>query len=235
MKIAVIPARGGSKRILNKNISKFLGKPMIAWSIEAAFKSGLFDKVVVSTDDKEIAEIAKKYGAEVPFVRPSELSDDFTATFPVIKHSIKWLIEEEKYDIKFICCIYATAPLIQVEDLVLAHKMILNSQKSFVFPVTQFSYPIQRSIKLNSDSEVIPMWPENMKNRSQDLEKTYHDAGQFYWGRVNAFLDDHELFSECSQVLVLPSNRVCDIDEPSDLVRAEILFKALHQSDKNTK
>jgi pseudaminic acid cytidylyltransferase len=235
MNIAVIPARGGSKRILNKNISQFLGKPLIAWSIEAAFKSELFDKVVVSTDDEKIAKIAKEYGADVPFTRPPELSDDFTATFPVIKHSIKLLIEQEKFDIKFICCIYATAPLIQVEDLVLAHKMILDSQKSFVFPVTQFSYPVQRSIKLNSDSEVIPMWPENIKKRSQDLEKTYHDAGQFYWGSVNAFLDDHELFSDRSKVLVLPSNRVCDIDEPSDLVRAEILFKALQKSVKSTK
>jgi N-acylneuraminate cytidylyltransferase len=134
MNIAVIPARGGSKRILNKNISQFLGKPLIAWSIEAAFKSELFDKVVVSTDDEKIAKIAKEYGADVPFTRPPELSDDFTATFPVIKHSIKLLIEQEKFDIKFICCIYATAPLIQVEDLVLAHKMILDSQKSFVFP-----------------------------------------------------------------------------------------------------
>ena len=234
MNIAIIPARGGSKRILNKNISDFLGKPIIAWSIEAALKSNLFDKVLVSTDDKDISKIAKEYGADVPFFRPPELSDDYTATFPVIKHAIKWL-EKEKYEIKFVCCIYATAPLIQVEDLVKAHKMLLNSQKSFVFPVTQFSYPVLRSIKLNSDSEVIPMWPENMKNRSQDLEKTYHAAGQFYWGRVNAFLDDHELFSECSQVLVLPSNRVCDIDEPSDLARAEILFKALQQSHKSTK
>jgi len=234
MNIAIIPARGGSKRILNKNISDFLGKPIIAWSIEAALKSNLFDKVLVSTDDKDISKIAKEYGADVPFSRPPELSDDYTATFPVIEHAIKWL-EKEKYQIKFVCCIYATAPLIQVEDLVKAHKMLLNSQKSFVFPVTQFSYPVQRSIKLNSDLEVIPMWPENMKNRSQDLEKTYHDAGQFYWGRVNAFLDNHELFSERSQALVLPSNRVCDIDEPSDLVNAEILFKALQKTVKSTK
>tara|TARA_B100001175_G_scaffold308439_1_gene308867 strand:+ start:2080 stop:2784 length:705 start_codon:yes stop_codon:yes gene_type:complete len=234
MNIAVIPARGGSKRILNKNITQFIGKPIIAWSIEAALKSDLFDKVIVSTDDKKISKLAREYGAEVPFIRPAELSDDYTETFPVIKHAIKWLVEKEKCDIKFLCCIYPAAPLIQVGDLVEAYKILLSTKKSFVFPVAQFSYPVQRSIKLNSDLEVIPMWQEHMKNRSQDLDKTYHDAGQFYWGKVDAFLNDHELFSAQSQALVLPSNRVCDIDEPSDLIHAEILFKSLKSLGKST-
>jgi pseudaminic acid cytidylyltransferase len=234
MNIAIIPARGGSKRIFKKNITQFLGKPIIGWSIEAALKSKIFDKVIVSTDDKEIAKIAEEYGAEVPFIRPSKLSDDFTATFPVIKHSIEWLNDKKDYDIKFVCCIYATAPLIQVSDLIDCYKMLLNSQKSFVFPVTQFSYPVQRALTLNADFEALPLWPDNKIKRSQDLEKTYHDAGQFYWGKVNAFIENHELFSSQSLVHVLPNNRVCDIDEPSDLIRAEIFFKAIHKiSDKS--
>jgi len=234
MNIAIIPARGGSKRIHRKNISQFAGKPIIAWSIEAALRSKIFDKVIVSTDDKEIAEVAQKYGAEVPFLRPDNLSDDYTSTIAVIIHALNWM-RNEGFKVEFICCIYATAPLIQEFDLISAYEKLVNSKKSFVFTVTQYPHPVQRAIELNTDGEVTPISPEYKDSRSQDLKKTYHDAGQFYWGRSQAFLEKREIFSSDSLAQILPPHLVCDIDEPSDLLRAELLFQNLIDSGKISK
>lgn len=231
MNIAIIPARGGSKRILRKNIKDFIGKPVIAWSIQAAKKSGLFDMVIVSTDDKEIADIARKYGAEVPFMRPDVLSDDFTPTNEVIKHALVWLRKED-YPIEHVCCIYACAPFVQPEYLEEGYHKLVNSGKSYSFSVTTFPFPIQRAIRINQQGYVEAIWPENINSRSQDLEERYHDAGQFYWGTVNAFLENKIIFSQDSIPVILPRYLVQDIDTDEDWKRAEIMFKTLIQSDE---
>jgi pseudaminic acid cytidylyltransferase len=225
MNIAIIPARGGSKRIPKKNIKDFFGKPIIAYSIEVALKSELFDKVIVSTDDKKIAQIAKEYGAEVPFLRPKEISDDFTATNDVVKHTINWFLEQN-VKIDYACCIYATAPFVQIEYLKQGFDKLIKSTKSFAFSVTSFAFPIQRAIKINND-EVTMFYPKNFMTRSQDLEEAYHDAGQFYWGTSQAFLEDEIIFSEKSIPIILPRHLVQDIDTLEDWQRAELMFKAL--------
>ena len=226
MNIAIIPARGGSKRIPNKNINEFCGKPIIAWSIEAAIKTKLFDKVIVSTDSKKIAKIAKEYGAEIPFFRPKNLSDDHTETAEVVKHAIQWM-NSRSFEIKFVCCIYAPAPFVKAIDLNIAYKKLVNSKKSFVFSVTSFAHPVQRSLYINQAGEINAMSPEYNRIRSQDLERGYHDAGQFYWGRSEAFLENREIFSSESLPLFIPRYRVCDIDEPNDWLYAELMFEAL--------
>jgi pseudaminic acid cytidylyltransferase len=225
MNIAIIPARGGSKRIPKKNIKDFFGKPIIAYSIEVALKSELFDKVIVSTDDKKIAQIAKEYGAEVPFLRPKEISDDFTGTNDVVKHTINWFLEQN-VKIDYACCIYATAPFVQIEYLKQGFDKLIKSTKSFAFSVTSFAFPIQRAIKINND-EVTMFYPKNFMTRSQDLEEAYHDAGQFYWGTSQAFLEDEIMFSEKSIPIILPRHLVQDIDTLEDWQRAELMFKAL--------
>lgn len=226
MKIAVIPARGGSKRIPRKNIKEFAGKPIIAWSVEAAKKTRLFDKVVVSTDDKEIANVASCCGAEVPFMRPEELADDFTGTNTVIKHAIQWYINQG-ISVDYACCIYATAPFLQPYYLKEGHDRLIASNKSFAFSVTSFPFPIQRAIRINAQNLVEAIWPENIFVRSQDLEETYHDAGQFYWGAADAFLNDVVIYSDESIPIILPSYLVQDIDTFEDWVRAEIMFSAM--------
>jgi pseudaminic acid cytidylyltransferase len=225
MNIAVIPARGGSKRIPNKNIKPFAGMPIIAYSIEAASQTGLFDRVIVSTDDKEIAAVAKECGADVPFMRPSTLADDHTGTNAVAKQAISWL-NEHVAPVEYACCIYATAPFVQVKILQDSYKRLLQSAKSFAFSVTSYSFPIQRSIKITDQDGIEPFFPESMKARSQDLEEAFHDAGQFYWGRANAFLDDEELFSSNSIPVILPRYLVQDIDTCEDWQRAELMFQA---------
>ena len=225
MKVAIIPARGGSKRIPRKNIKDFCGKPMIAYSIEAALDSKLFDRVVVSTDDEEIASIAKQYGAEIPFMRPPELSDDHTATIPVIAHAIEELQKEGPVEIA--CCIYATAPFIQVNYLKEAYHVLLSNNSSYSFSATSFPFPIQRAIKLNSEHQVEMFQPENFNTRSQDLEEAYHDAGQFYFGTSQAWLNAKPIFAKHSTAVILPRHRVQDIDTLEDFRRAELMFKAL--------
>ena len=227
MNIAIIPARGGSKRIPRKNIKFFLGKPIIAYSIEAALDSKLFDKVVVSTDDKEIARVSKEYGAEVPFFRPKELSDDFTGASDVVKHAINWFVEKGM-EVNNVCCIYATAPFIKQQYLKEGCKSLQNSNKLFAFSVTSFAFPIQRAIKINND-EISMYYPHHLLTRSQDLEGAYHDAGQFYWGKAQAFLDDEVIFSEKSIPVVLPRYLVQDIDTLEDWHRAELMYKASSQ------
>jgi len=229
MKLCVIPARGGSKRIPRKNIRLFAGRPIIAWSIQAALETGLFDRVMVSTDDEEIAEVARAHGAEIPFLRPRELADDHTGTNAVVKQAIRWHGERGQV-IDYACCLYATAPFVQVRDLREGHDRLLASGKSFVFSVTSFPFPIQRALRLNTLGEVEAMYPEYRATRSQDLEPAWHDAGQFYWGRAAAFLNDELLFSPASLPVILPRHRVQDIDSEEDWQRAELMFAALRAS-----
>ncbi|KJC34264.1 NeuA [Bradyrhizobium sp. LTSP849] len=229
MKIAVIPARGGSKRIPRKNIRPFCGKPIIAYSIDAARDSGLFDKIVVSTDDEEIAEVARQFGATTPFVRPQEIADDHTGTAAVVKHAITWSIERGD-DITHVCCIYATAPLIQARFVREAYDALTGSDAAFAFSVTSYAFPIQRALRMTSTGCVDPFHPEHRLTRSQDLEPAYHDAGQFYWGTASAFLQDVPIFSERSVGIVLPRHLVQDIDTLEDWEQAEYMFRAISRS-----
>jgi len=224
--IAIIPARGGSKRIPRKNIKDFCGKPIIAYSIEAAKASGLFDRIIVSTDDEEIAEVAEKYGAEIPFMRPRELADDFTGTNAVVKHALEWLIRQGEI-IEYACCIYATAPFIQVECLKEGYEKLVSSGKNYVFTVTSFEFPIQRALRLNNNGEVEPFFPEHILSRSQDLEEAYHDAGQFYWGKAEAYLQGLRSFDSGAFPFVLPGYLVQDIDTMEDWQMAELMYNII--------
>lgn len=226
--VAIIPARGGSKRIPRKNIKNFHGKPLIAYSIEVALKSKLFDKVVVSTDDEEIAEIVKEFGAEVPFLRPKELSDDFTGTGAVINHTINFL-KEQGENIDFICTIYATAPLLQEKYLIKAYEKIKDSNAKNAFSCTSMPFPIQRTFKITKDERCEMFWPENFSKRSQDLEEAYQDAGQFYWTNLNVKSDDI-IFGKDSIPIILPRYLVQDIDTLEDWTRAEFMYEAILKS-----
>ncbi len=233
MKIAVIPARGGSKRIPGKNIRDFCGKPIIAYSIEQAIKSELFDRVIVSTDDEEIALVAKNHGADIPFIRPPDISDDFTGTNAVVKHAIEWF-QQQGQTIEFACCIYATAPFVQTRYLQEGYEKLVESNSSFAFSVTSFAFPIQRAIRINMQGKVEAIWPENINKRSQDLEDTFHDAGQFYWGTAAAFLQNRVTFSTESISVIVPRFLVQDIDTEEDWFRAELMFKANLDQKCNT-
>ncbi|WP_024955471.1 pseudaminic acid cytidylyltransferase [Sulfurospirillum arcachonense] len=225
MRIAIIPARGGSKRIPRKNVKDFFGKPLIAYSIEAALKSKLFDRVIVSTDDEEIATIAKDYGAEVPFMRPIELSDDFTPTIPVIAHAINATCKELN-EVEAVCCIYATAPFVQAKFITEAYKKLTKTQSDYCFSATSFAFPIQRAIKLQNE-KVEMFSPEHFNTRSQDLEEAYHDAGQFYWGTPKAWCEGNPIFADKSTLTLLPRYLVQDIDTLEDWKRAELMYKVL--------
>jgi len=226
MKLAVIPARGGSKRIPRKNIKSFCGKPMIAWSIEAALQSGCFDQVIVSTDDAEIAGVARQHGATVPFMRPVELSDDHTGTIPVIRHAIEWF-NGQGQAVERVCCLYATAPFVRVEDIQRGLKILDETGSDYAFSVTSYPFPIQRAIRITEQGRVEMFNPEHFNTRSQDLEEAYHDAGQFYWGRANAWLEGKVIFGPDSTPVLLPRHRVQDIDTAEDWERAEWMFKAM--------
>jgi N-acylneuraminate cytidylyltransferase len=226
VKIAVIPARGGSKRIPRKNIRLFCGKPIVAYSISAAQQTGLFDQIVVSTDDEEIASVARGCGATTPFMRPLAIADDFTGTNVVVKHAIAWF-KGQGHDITHACCIYATAPLIQARFIQDGYDTLARSDASFAFSVTSYAFPIQRALHLTQDGRVDTFYPENRMTRSQDLEPAYHDAGQFYWGTARAFLEDTPLFSLRSAGVVLPRFLVQDIDTLEDWEQAEFMYKAI--------
>jgi pseudaminic acid cytidylyltransferase len=230
MNIAIIPARGGSKRIPRKNIREFCGKPLIAYSIDAAKACGLFDHVIVSTDDAEIREIANKYGAETPFVRPTELANDHTTTVPVIKQAVSW-VAEHLGKVDHVCCIYATAPFIQSEALRAAYELFVKKNVSgYVFSATTFPFPIQRAFKIKNTGFVEMFEPQNYMTRSQDLEEAYQDAGQFYWGAANTYLNEKIFFSTDSMAYVLPRHMVQDIDTPEDWKRAELMYEALKKN-----
>jgi len=226
--VAIIPARGGSKRIPKKNIKEFFGKPLIAYSIEVAQESKLFDKVIVSTDDEEIVRIAKEYGAEVPFLRPKELSDDFTGTGDVIKHAIEYLkAQEEEYN--YVCTIYATAPLLQKEYLAQGYEELKNSDAVNSFSATTMPFPIQRTFKLDADGRCEMFTPQYYMTRSQDLEEAYQDAGQFYWKNLNKH-SDKVMFSNDSIPIIIPRHLVQDIDTLEDWKRAEIMYEVIHKA-----
>lgn len=225
MNLAIIPARGGSKRIPGKNIREFCEQPLIAYSINAAKNSGLFEKVMVSTDSEEVANIAREYGADVPFIRPEHLSNDVIGTRPVTNHAIEYC-REHYFDPEYCCCIYATAPFLQTQYLEQGLQALkAQPEKRFAFSVTSFPFPVQRAIKLTNGS-VEAMYPADIWKRSQDLEEAYHDAGQFYWGSTAGYLSELAIFSEASIPVVLPRHLVQDIDTQEDWVRAELMYKA---------
>lgn len=226
MNVAIIPARGGSKRIPRKNIKLFFGKPMIAWSIEAAIESQCFDRIIVSTDDEEIATVARQYGAEVPFMRPEALANDYAGTIPVIKHAVEWLaLQGDKPE--YACCIYATAPFIKVEDIAKGLDLLQKNRCDYAFSVTSFAAPIQRAFKITSENRLEMFNPENFIKRSQDLEPAFHDAAQFYWGTAQAWLNEKPLYAKESVPIELPRYRVQDIDTPEDWQRAELIFNLM--------
>ena len=229
MRLAVIPARGGSKRIPRKNIKLFGGLPMIAWSIRAAIESQCFERILVSTDDPEIAEVSKAHGAEVPFTRPAELSDDHTGTIPVIAHAVAWQNQQGEHAAE-VCCIYATAPFVRAADLQQGLHVLQSTRAQYAFSVTRYAFPIQRAVRITTDQRVEMFQPEHFSTRSQDLQEAWHDAGQFYWGHAQAWLAQTPLFSQASAPVPLPRDRVQDIDTPEDWERAEWMFKAMQQS-----
>jgi N-acylneuraminate cytidylyltransferase len=228
--LAVIPARGGSKRIPRKNIRPFGGRPMIAWSIEAASASGLFDRVIVSTDDEEIADCARSHGAEVPFTRPPELSDDHAGTLEVVRHAVERTVEEGARP-EAVCCLYATAPFVTAEDLAAARAMLMDGDFNYVFAAARFPCPVQRGFTRSPAGTMELLFPEHRLTRSQDLPPVYHDAGQFYWGRTEAWLEGRAIFGERSGFVELPSWRVQDIDTPEDWTKAEQMLEILKRAD----
>jgi N-acylneuraminate cytidylyltransferase len=229
VKIAVIPARGGSKRIPRKNIRAFCGKPIIAYSIAAAQETGLFDQIVVSTDDEEIAAVARQFGATTPFIRPKEIADDFTGTNAVVKHAVAWF-NERTSNITHACCLYATAPLVQARFIKEGCEAISRSDAAFAFSVTSYAFPIQRAVRITPEGRVDAIYPEHRMTRSQDLEPAYHDAGQFYWGTALAFLEDMPVFAPHSIGVVLPRHLVQDIDTLEDWDQAELMFRAINHA-----
>ncbi|GGD72398.1 pseudaminic acid cytidylyltransferase [Lacimicrobium alkaliphilum] len=234
-KIAIIPARGGSKRIPDKNIRDFCGKPLIAYSIQAALKADLFDKVIVSTDSEKVANVALGHGAEVPFIRPAELSDDYTGTSAVVVHAIQ---ECQRMGLspELVCCIYATAPLIQQQYLQRGFKALrTQAEKHYAFSVTEFAFPVQRALIQSDNGGIQPMFPEYIGKRSQDLPVALHDAGQFYWGRSEAFLASKKVFAPHSVPIILPHYLVQDIDTLDDWQRAELLYRAYYQHSSEDK
>ena len=226
--IAIIPARGGSKRIPRKNIKNFFDKPLIAYSIQTALESQLFEKVIISTDDAEIADIARIYGAEVPFIRPQELADDFSGTEDVISHTLDYLKSQgEEY--LFACTIYATAPLLQAKYLKEGLEKLKNSNAVHTFSATTMPFPIQRTFKIDTDGRCEMFTPEHYMSRSQDLEEAYQDAGQFYWSRLNTF-SNKIMFGKDSIPVILPRHLVQDIDTLEDWKRAEIMYEVINRS-----
>lgn len=220
--LAVIPARGGSKRIPRKNIRQFFGKPMIAWSIEAAKFSELFEHIIVSTDDEDIAEVALQFGASVPFMRPEGLANDYIGTTPVVAHATQWALDQG-LDIEAVCCIYATAPFIQIEDIIQGWEALKSGDWDYAFAVTDFGAPIFRSFSQTKDGGVNMFFPEYLTARSQDLPIALHDAAQFYWGKSKSWVDGKDIFGQKSRPVQIPRWRVQDIDTQDDWVRAEII------------
>ena len=225
MRVAVIPARGGSKRIPYKNIKLFHGKPIIAYPIETAILSGLFDRIIVSTDDPAIATIAKRYGAQVPFIRPASIADDHASILAVMQHALSWLAEQgDRVDI--VCCLFATAVFMRSDDLIQALRFLRDPIR-YVFSATEYTYPIERAFKINTSQCAEMLWPDNYNKRSQDLEKIYHDAGMFYFGSAEAFLTGLPLIGPAAMPYLLPHYRVQDIDKPEDWLRAEKYYQVL--------
>lgn len=223
--LAIITARGGSKRIPRKNIKSFLGQPIINYSIQAANQAGCFDEVMVSTDDNEIAQVAKQAGAEVPFMRSEKNSDDYSTTADVLREVINAYLNIGR-EFKYFCCIYPTAPFVTAEKLARAYNMLAHSDAKSVVPVVRFGFPIQRSLKIE-DGLIQMNWPEHMNSRSQDLTPSYHDSGQFYFLRTDAFMKDFKLFTSRTLPLEMPESEVQDIDNEEDWKVAEMKYTFL--------
>lgn len=222
MNIAVIPARGGSKRIPRKNIRQFAGRPIISWTIEKALQSACFDRVIVSTDDEEIASVAIEAGAEVPFERSADLSDDHTSTVAVIADAIDRV---EKVD--FACCIYPTAPMISEMALRRGLELLRSDPTmDYVMPIAEYPHPIQRSLSVNESGDITLVYPEHGQTRTQDLPARYHDAGQFYWGSSSSWLGQRPILGGKTRGVIVPSHTVVDIDTLDDWIKAEALFRA---------
>jgi len=228
MRIAVIPARGGSKRIPQKNTREFVGKPIMAYSIACARASGLFDKVIVSTDDLKVAELAVKYGAEVPFMRPSKLADDHSVISSVILHAIEWY-EGHGLHVDYACCVYATAPMMEVDDLIRGFEPIKLGVADMTMAITSFSFPIQRALRLGNEADISMFQPEHQLTRSQDLEEAYHDAAHFVWGTKAAFIGCAPAIRQ--KGVIVDRYKVQDIDTEEDWYFAELLYKAHHHTD----
>jgi len=224
--IAVIPARGGSKRIPRKNARMFAGKPMIAHSIAAALNSEAIEEVLVSTDDQEIREISLKHGALVPFIRPSELSDDQTSLMEVMAHAARWA-KRQSSSTRYICCLFATAPLVSAKDIAAGLDLIQSGSWSYVFGATTYAYPIFRSFELLPSGGLQMFFPGHFKTRSQDLPEAIHDAGQFCWGHVDAWESQRATLDQWSTIVKIPRWRVQDIDTEEDWTQAELLVRAL--------
>ena len=224
-KLCIIPARGGSKRIPRKNIKDFLGKPIIAYSIEAAIKCGLFDEVMVSTDDEEIAKIARQYGAKVPFMRSEKNSDDYSSTMDVIEEVIKNYIQVNNTHFQFVCCIYPTAPLIKSNHIKAGYEKLNLNNYTCVFPSVEFSYPIWRSFEIEETNTIKMFWPEYINTRSQDLKKAFHDAGQWYWFNISKLTNWN--WPTNSGSIILQDCEVQDIDTLSDWKIAEMKYQLM--------
>lgn len=225
--LCIIPARGGSKRIERKNIKEFAGKPIIAYSIEAALKSGCFSKVMVSTDDEEIADVARRYGAEVPFMRSAETANDFATTADVLFEVLD-KYAESGIEFDAICCLYATAPFATSDRLREGHTLLNEGNCSAAFTCVEYSYPIQRSLAINADGHIGMKYPEYAKSRSQDLDKSYHDAGQFYFTTVKALRECGSLWGPDTLPIILPELEVQDLDTLQDWALAELKYEYLH-------
>lgn len=229
MNLAVIPARGGSKRIPRKNILPFYGKPMIAWPIEIAIKCQLFDKIIVSTDDSEIASIAVALGAEVPFLRPAELADDQVGLTPVVAHATQWCLQQ-RLQIEHVCCLLPTATFVKAADLLSGLEILHTGNWSYCFSATVYPAPVQRAFLQTENGGVQMLYPDHFQTRSQDLPKVLHDAAQFYWGTVSAWLQQQVIFSDQSYPLEIPRWRVQDIDDFDDWRRAEMMAHWIFQT-----
>ena len=230
MRLAIIPARGGSKRIPRKNIKLFGGKPMIAWPIEVAKSSGLFDQVIVSTDDEEIADTAKSWGGDVPFMRPDVLANDYAGTAPVMAHATKWALGQGM-ELSAVCCIYATTPFLHIADLKRGCVAFESGEWEYVFTATDYGAPIFRSFKQSAQGGVEMFFPGKYESRSQDMPTALHDAGQFYWGRPAAWLEEKRVFEPHSKPIIIPRWRVQDIDTKDDWKRAELLASLLKSNE----
>lgn len=227
--LCIIPARGGSKRIPRKNIKLFLGKPIIAYSIEAALHSGLFDEIIVSTDDNEIAEIAKGYGAKVPFLRTEKTSNDYATTFDVVEEVLLQYKEFNKV-FDYTCCLYACAPFVTKGKLIDSFQVLKSNNFDSVFPVMPFGFPIQRALKMDDDNKINFFYPEFSLSRSQDLEKSYHDAGQFYWMNIKVCMAQHKILTENTGSIEISELEGQDIDNEIDWKLAELKYELLQST-----
>lgn len=225
--ICIITARGGSKRIPRKNIKEFCGKPIIAYSIEAALKSGCFDEVMCSTDDEEIAEAAKRYGASVPFMRSAATANDFATTADVLNEVVAGYQKRGK-SFDYFCCLYPTAPFVSAERIRKGLEMMVAAKANGAMPVVQYSYPIQRALKI-SDNAISMREPEHLCSRSQDLEPMYHDAGQYYWYRTEAFKSNPNIMAISPLAIITPEEEVQDIDTPDDWKMAEMKYRLMQE------